>query len=163
MKNLIVIIFVLLIKLSEAQNPADKSVIYVPVRHQPGSEQMPLEYNTQTTRMVQVLEAPNVEASDSTLTGSMQKSGMETGVNYNLNATVNTDSASVILEYQLETDVKATIHIQDVNGNTIQSFETGNQQDQITVLTRDWVSGLYIAGLYVNGRLIESAKFTVFK
>jgi hypothetical protein len=75
----------------------------------------------------------------------------------------NPASEYAIFEYQLESDVKATIHIQDVKGNTILSFETGNQQDQITVLTRDWVSGLYIAGLYINDKLIESTKFTVLK
>jgi hypothetical protein len=289
MKNLIVIIFVLLIKLSEAQNPAEKAVLYVPVRHQPGSEQMPLEYNTQTTRMVQVLEAPQPKpkfpASTDSLIGllagantlnaqyqlallhlnrgeyslgsnvlsnvpanfSLSAEELTTHQNmvtyynwlvaikqnqgnilypdmaqqqqlwniaqadssgagvyarnllvaldettYNepiilpdlykstramedydklLNSALphfmkvfpNPASEYVIFEYQLETDVKATILIQDVNGITIQSFETGNQQDQITVLTHDWVSGLYIAGLYVNGKLIENTKFTVLK
>jgi len=163
MKNLILIIFVLFVGQTRAQNPAEKAVIYVPVRHQPGYEQMPLEYNTKTTRMVQVLEAPKAETNDSTLTDSVQKSGMESGVNYTLKATMNADSTSVILEYKLETDVPATIHIQDVKGNTIHSLDIMNQQDQVTVITHDWKPGLYIAGLYVNGKLIESTKFTVLK
>ena len=287
MKNLIVIIFVLFIKLSMAQNPAEKAVIVVPVHQQPGFEQMPLEYNTQTTRLVQVLEAPQpklkLPASSDSLIGLLagantlnaqyqlallylnrgeytQGSNVLSNVpihfalsteeltthqnmvdyynwlvaveqdNGNLlypdstqqqqlwdialsdssgagvyarNLLVSLDETTynepiilpdmykstramedydkllhtdvpnflklfpnptkdyVILEYILETNVTASILIQDIKGNTIHSLDIMNQQDQVTVITHDWKPGLYIAGLYVNGRLIESAKFTV--
>jgi len=58
MKKLIVVLFVLLMQQTIAQNPAQKAVIYVPVHPTLNAPDMPLEYNTQTTRMVQVLEAP---------------------------------------------------------------------------------------------------------
>jgi predicted oxidoreductase (fatty acid repression mutant protein) len=153
MKNLILIIFVLFIKLSEAQNPAEKAVIYVPVRHQPGSEQMPLEYNTQTTRLVQVFETSKNEA-DSFILDGLQKSMISQEEKHFLSIVQKSDTAYVTISFKIDTDTQVVIRIQDFKGNTIQSFETGNQQDQITVLTRDWVSGLYIAGLYVNGKLI---------
>jgi hypothetical protein len=163
MKNLILIIFVLFASQSMAQNPAEKSVLYVPVHQQPGYEQSLLEYDARTTRIVQVFEVPKTEKNDSTLTDSVQKAGMESGENYTLKATVNADSNSVILEYKLETDVIASILIQDVKGNTTQSLNTKNQHDQITIITHDWMPGIYIAGLYVNGKLVESIKFTVLK
>jgi hypothetical protein len=73
MKNLLIIIFVLFIKLSAAQNPAERVVIYMPVRHLSGSELLHLEYNTQTTCMVQVQEVPNAQAMDSIPAHSPQK------------------------------------------------------------------------------------------
>ncbi len=163
MKNLIVIVFVLFFKLAAAQNPAEKSVIYVPVRHQPGYEQMPLEYNTQTARMVQVMDAPNAGNIVSVQADSVKTSKLNSMDDSMLKAAMNADSTSVIITYKLESSVQAVIKIQDFKGNVIQIYETRNQQDQIALLTRDWVSGIYIAGLYIKDKLTESIKFTVLK
>ncbi|PIQ33549.1 MAG: hypothetical protein COW63_05520, partial [Bacteroidetes bacterium CG18_big_fil_WC_8_21_14_2_50_41_14] len=69
---------------------------------------MPLEYNAQTTRLVQVLEVPVVVAKDPIHADSVQTSRMESSGNYKLKATMNHDSASVVLEYKLETEMPAT-------------------------------------------------------
>jgi hypothetical protein len=67
------------------------------------------------------------------------------------------------LEYKLESEAKAKITIKDLRGVTIETRNTTGQQDQLTMITRDWVPGVYVASLKVNGKLIESAKFTVVK
>jgi hypothetical protein len=161
MKNLILIIFVLFVGQSIAQNPAEKSVIYIPVHHQPGSEKMPLEYNTQTTRIVQVMDAPNAGNIVSVQADSVKTSKLNSMDDSMLKAAMNADSTSVIITYKLESSVQAVIKIQDFKGNIIHSFETRNQQDQISVLTRDWVSGIYSANLYLKGKAMESYGFTV--
>jgi len=163
MKNLIIIIFVLFIKLSMAQNPAEKAVIVVPVHQQPGYEQMPLEYNTQTTRLEQVLEVPNAVSKTYIHADSVQTSRMESSENYKLKATMSSDSTSIILEYKLESDAKASIIVSDLRGTTIETRNTTGRQDQLTLITRDWVPGVYVASLKVNGKLSESIKFTVVK
>ena len=122
---------------------------------------MPLEYNTQTTRLVQVLEVPNVVSKTSIHADSVQTSRMESSENYKLKATMNHDSASVVLEYKLETEMPATISIHDMKGVRIKSVNTSRQQNQLTVITHNWMPGIYIASLKVNGRLVESTKFTI--
>lgn len=161
MKNLILIIFVLFVGQSIAQNPAEKAVIFVPVRHQPGSEKMPLVYNTQTTRIVQVMDAPNAGNIVSMQADSVKTYLLNSMDDSMLKAAMNADSTSVIITYKLETSVQAVIKIQDFKGNIIQSFETRNQQDQITILTHDWKPGIYSANLYFKGKEIESSGFTV--
>jgi len=161
MKKLIVIVFVLLTQFSRAQNPVEKTVYYIPVQNNINSSTMPLEYNAQTTRLVQVLEVPNVVSKTSIHADSVQTSRMESSGNYKLKATMSSDSTSVVLEYQLETDIPATISIHDMKGVKLESMNTTGQQDQLTLLTRDWVPGVYVASLKVNGKLIESVKFTV--
>jgi len=161
MKKLNVIMFVLLTQFSRAQNPVEKTVYYIPVQNNINSSTMPLEYNAQTTRLVQVLEVPNVVSKTSIHADSVQTSRMESSGNYKLKATMSSDSTSVVLEYQLETDIPATISIHDMKGVKLESMNTTGQQDQLTLLTRDWVPGVYVASLKVNGKLIESVKFTV--
>ncbi|MDP2724354.1 MAG: hypothetical protein Q8O72_16505 [Bacteroidales bacterium] len=163
MKKLIVIVFVLLTQFSRAQNPVEKTVYYIPVQNNINSSTMPLEYNTQTTRLVQVLEVPNVVSKTSIHADSVQTSRMESSENYKLKATMNHDSASVDLEYKLELDAKASIIVSDLRGTTIDTRNTTGRQDQLTLLTRDWVPGVYVASLKLNGKLIESVKFTVVK
>jgi len=122
---------------------------------------MPLEYNTQTTRLVQVLEVPNVVSKTSIHADSVQTSRMESSGNYKLKATMSSDSTSVILEYKLESDAKVSIIVSDLRGTTSETRNTTERQDQLTLITRDWVPGVYVASLKVNGKLIESVKFTV--
>ena len=289
MKKLIVIVFVLLTQFSRAQNPVEKTVLYVPVHQQPGYEQSLLGYDASTTRIVVILDAPQPKpkfpASTDSLIGLLANvntlnaqyqlamlhlnrgeyslgsnvlssipahfalSAEELAMHQNMidyynwlvtikqgngnilypdstqqqqlwdialadssgagvyarNLLVSLDETTynepivlpdmykstraledynkllqsalprfmkvfpnpaseyVILEYELETDVKASIHIQDVKGNTIQSLNTKNQHDQITVITHNWMPGIYIASLSVNGKIVESNKFTVLK
>ncbi|MDP2724356.1 MAG: T9SS type A sorting domain-containing protein [Bacteroidales bacterium] len=163
MKKLIVIVFVLLTQISRAQNPVEKTVYYIPVQNNINSSTIPLEYNTQTTRLEQVLEVPVVVAKDPIHADSVQISRMESSENYKLKATMNHDSATVVLEYKLDTDIPATISIHDMKGVKLESMNTSGQQNQLTVITRDWLPGVYLAGLYVNGKLIASTKFTVVK
>ena len=63
----------------------------------------------------------------------------------------------------METDVKATISIQDMHGITIESRNIKGQHDQLTLISRDWKPGVYVASLKVNGLLLESTKFTILK
>jgi len=161
MKKLIVIVFVLLTQFSRAQNPVEKTVYYIPVQNNINSSTMPLEYNTQTTRLVQVLEVPNVVSKTSIHADSVQTSRMESSGNYKLKATMSSDSTSVILEYKLESDAKVSIIVSDLRGTTSETRNTTERQDQLTLITRDWVPGVYVASLKVNGKLIESVKFTV--
>ena len=161
MKKLIVIMFVLLTQFSRAQNPVEKTVYYIPVQNNINSSTMPLEYNTQTTRLVQVLEVPNVVSKTSIHADSVQTSRMESSGNYKLKETMSSDSTSVILEYKLESDAKVSIIVSDLRGTTSETRNTTERQDQLTLITRDWVPGVYVASLKVNGKLIESVKFTV--
>jgi len=163
MKKLNVIMFVLLTQFSRAQNPVEKTVYYIPVQNNINSSTMPLEYNAQTTRLVQVLEVPVVVAKDPIHADSVQTSRMESSGNYKLKATMNHDSASVVLEYKLETEMPATISIHDMKGVRIKSVNTSRQQNQLTVITHNWMPGIYIASLSVNGKIVESNKFTVLK
>jgi len=55
------------------------------------------------------------------------------------------------------------LEIKDVNGKTIRSINTSQKQDQVTVTTEDWKPGLYIATLKIDGKSIESVKFTLVK
>jgi len=80
-----------------------------------------------------------------------------------LNIFPNPASGYVILEYKLETEMSATISIHDMKGVRIKSVNTSGQQNQLTVITRDWLPGVYLVGLHVNGKLIASTKFTVVK
>jgi len=80
-----------------------------------------------------------------------------------LNIFPNPASGYVILEYKLETEMPATISIHDMKGVRIKSVNTSGQQNQLTVITRDWLPGVYLVGLHVNGKLIASTKFTVVK
>ncbi|OFY49037.1 MAG: hypothetical protein A2W85_16415 [Bacteroidetes bacterium GWF2_41_31] len=153
--------FVLLTQFSRAQNPVEKTVYYIPVQNNINSSTMPLEYNAQTTRLVQVLEVPVVVAKDPIHADSVQTSRMESSENYKLKATMSSDSTSVILEYKLESDAKVSIIVSDLRGTTSETRNTTERQDQLTLITRDWVPGVYVASLKVNGKLIESVKFTV--
>jgi hypothetical protein len=67
----------------------------------------------------------------------------------------------IIIEYELEQDIAATIGINDISGNIKYSVNKNNQKDQITVDTRNWKPGIYIASLKINGKLVESVKFTI--
>jgi hypothetical protein len=69
----------------------------------------------------------------------------------------------VILEYKLETESEGTIETKDVNGRSIHTVSISEIQDQVTVITHNWKPGLYIATIKINGKCLESAKFTLSK
>jgi hypothetical protein len=67
-----------------------------------------------------------------------------------------TGEESVLLKY-------GAIEIQDVTGKTVQTITIKTQKDQVTVITKDWKPGIYIASLKVNEKIKESIKFTLVK
>jgi hypothetical protein len=67
----------------------------------------------------------------------------------------------IIVEYDLELHREGLIEITDVNGRVVNSVQVLNPKDQITMDTRDWKRGIYIASLKINGRTKETVKFTI--
>ncbi len=59
----------------------------------------------------------------------------------------NPSSGYVIIRYNLETETDCSIEIKDVTGKAIQTLITNGKQDQITVVTENWIPGVYIATL----------------
>jgi hypothetical protein len=59
--------------------------------------------------------------------------------------------------------MEGIIEIQDVSGKVVQTITLKSQKDEVTVLTKDWKSGIYIASLMLNGKIKESIKFTLVK
>jgi len=66
----------------------------------------------------------------------------------------------IIVEYELEQEAAAKIEINDITGDLKYSKNTLNRQDQISIDTRSWKAGVYITSLKINGKLVESVKFT---
>jgi len=58
---------------------------------------------------------------------------------------------------------EGSIEIQDATGRIIQTIAFKSLRDQVTLITRDWKSGVYLASLKLNGNIIESIKFTLVK
>ncbi len=75
----------------------------------------------------------------------------------------NPSKGYVILEYKIETEAEGLIEIKDITGKTIKTIPATEKQDQVTVITENWQTGVYIANLTVNGKSIESVKFTIVK
>lgn len=88
---------------------------------------------------------------------------MKTKAPQQLSVYPNPSTGYVILEYNMEIESDAVLEIKDVNGKTIRTINTSQKLDQVTVTTEDWKPGLYIATLKINGKSIESVKFTVVK
>ncbi|MFU8844771.1 MAG: T9SS type A sorting domain-containing protein [Bacteroidales bacterium] len=75
----------------------------------------------------------------------------------------NPSSGYVIIGYNLEKAEGCKIEISGMTGKTIQTLATSGKQDQITVVTENWKPGTYIATLFIDGKVIESCKFTIIK
>jgi hypothetical protein len=58
---------------------------------------------------------------------------------------------------------EGTIEIQDAAGRIIKTVSFKSKRDQVTIITKDWKSGIYIASLKLNGNIIGSVKFTLVK
>jgi hypothetical protein len=67
----------------------------------------------------------------------------------------------IIVEYELELAGKGLVEICDVSGKPIHSVQVTNIKDQLTIDTRYWNKGIYIALLKINGKKKETVKFTV--
>jgi len=67
----------------------------------------------------------------------------------------------IIVEYELEQEANLTVEINDISGILKYSKNTTGKQDQHIVDTRNWNAGIYIVSLKINGKLIESVKFTI--
>jgi hypothetical protein len=75
----------------------------------------------------------------------------------------NPSSGYVIISYNLETEADCSIEIKDVTGRTVQTLITTGKQDQSTVVTENWKTGLYVVTLLIDGKSKESVKFTLMK
>lgn len=73
----------------------------------------------------------------------------------------NPSKGFVIVEYHLEMENKGVIEIKNVNGITVKLVDVNRLQDQVTIITQDWKPGTYIATIKINGKSIESTKFTL--
>jgi len=69
----------------------------------------------------------------------------------------------VIIGYQFDKETKGMIEIRDISGKPVQSIPFIGMQDQVTVTTRGWTTGVYILSLMVNDKVIETTKFTLVK
>jgi hypothetical protein len=67
----------------------------------------------------------------------------------------------IIVEYELEAPGSAVIEITDLTGKPVQSVQVANPKDQLTIDTRNWKPGNYIASLKINGKAKETIKFTI--
>ena len=75
----------------------------------------------------------------------------------------NPSTGFVILEYKLDSEAQGVIEVKDMSGKTIHSVSTSGKQDQLTIVTEKWQKGVYIATLKIDGKSIESVKFTLVK
>ena len=66
----------------------------------------------------------------------------------------------VIIEYHLEKQPDAVVEIKDINGAVVRREILGHTQNQVTISTNSWDPGLYIATLKIDGKPVESCKFT---
>jgi hypothetical protein len=69
----------------------------------------------------------------------------------------------VILQYKVGAEQKGQIEVQDISGMIKQVLPITDTQDQLTLITKDWNPGIYIATLTIDGNTKESIKFTLVK
>jgi hypothetical protein len=69
--------------------------------------------------------------------------------------------AYIVLAHDLETEGGAIAEIRDMGAKLKYTGGLKNKQDQVTVDTRRWKPGVYVLLLKINGKLVESVKFTV--
>jgi hypothetical protein len=67
----------------------------------------------------------------------------------------------IIVEYELETGGNILIEITDISGKPVHSMQAINARDEVTVDTRNWTPGAHIVTLKLNGKPVESVKFTI--
>jgi len=69
----------------------------------------------------------------------------------------------IILAYQFDKETKGMIEIRDISGKPVQSIPFDGIQDQVTLTTHGWSTGVYVLSLVVNDKVIETTKFTLVK
>mgnify|MGYP006290984813 CR=1 FL=1 len=69
----------------------------------------------------------------------------------------------VILQYKVGAEQKGQIEVQDILGMIKQVLPITGAQDQLTLITKDWNPGIYIATLTIDGNTKESIKFALVK
>jgi hypothetical protein len=80
-----------------------------------------------------------------------------------INVYPNPSTDYVILEYYLEVETEGSIEIKNVNGVLMHTVATQGIQDQLSIITKGWNPGIYIASLIIGGKTTESIKFTIVK
>ena len=53
------------------------------------------------------------------------------------------------------------IEVKDMNGTIMEKVYNNRLNDQVTINTNRWKPGIYISTLVVDGKPLESCKFTV--
>jgi hypothetical protein len=66
----------------------------------------------------------------------------------------------IIVEYELETGGNILIEVTDMSGKPVHSMQAINARDEVTIDTRNWKPGAHIVTLKLNGKPVESVKFT---
>jgi len=178
MKKLIVIVFVLLTQFSRAQNPVEKTVLYVPVHQQPGYEQSLLGYDASTTRIVVILDAPQPKpkfpastdslidllANVNTLNAQYQLALLHLNRSeYNLGSNVlsNIPSIFTLTAYELTTHQNMVdyydwlVAIKQNQGNIL--YPDSTQQQQLWDIAAADSSG---AGIYARNLLVAMGATT---
>ena len=69
----------------------------------------------------------------------------------------------VIIGYQFDKETEGMIEVRDVSGILMKSILVKGMNNQLTVTTRTWNAGVYMLSLVVNGKVIETTKFTLVK
>ena len=67
----------------------------------------------------------------------------------------------IILEYHLEHDKGGLIEIRNIDGVLVDQKSISRIDDQVTIGTHGWKPGTYIVTLRLDGKFIESVKFTL--
>jgi hypothetical protein len=67
----------------------------------------------------------------------------------------------IILNYNLEKAADAVIDINNLTGKLMHTERLRNKTDEIVIDTKEWKTGIYITTLKVDGKMIESVKFTI--
>ena len=68
----------------------------------------------------------------------------------------------LIIGYILDmTEVSGIVEIMNLKGDIVKTIPITEPVDKLTVLTQNWKSGTYIATMVVNGKIMDSIKFTL--
>jgi len=73
----------------------------------------------------------------------------------------NPASDFIVVEYELDAPSSGVIEITDLTGKPVHSVQATNLKDQLTIDTRNWKPGIYIAWLKINGMTKETVKLTI--
>jgi hypothetical protein len=69
----------------------------------------------------------------------------------------------VIVSYSFDTETQGAISIIDIKGQPVHNMSFSGKKDQVTIVTDAWTAGVYVINLTVDGKTLESVKFTLVK